>query len=80
MCRQGRRFYHLKHPAKRRKEWLETAAGNKKKVRYEYLNSTAFQLVTERGSPSFFIRSTCTRAGVDSENREYEIYFRFTEN
>lgn len=49
-------------------------------MRYEYLNHIAFQPETERGSPSFFMGSTCTRAGVDSENREYEIYFRFTQS
>lgn len=49
-------------------------------MRDEYLNHTAFQPPTERVSPSFFIGSTCTRAGVDSENREYEIYFKFTQS
>lgn len=45
--------------------------GEKQKMRYEYLNCTAFHLATERGISSFFKGSTCIRAAVDSENREY---------
>lgn len=43
----------------------------KAKMRYEYLNCTAFHLAAERVIPSFFIGSTHIRAGVDSEKREY---------